>query len=90
MTDLTRCIARGCIAQSALDAISASGHGVGRVEDTLDHYMREAEGEAVPSICARLRADMELALRRGDTAHAATLLATLRRFLGERPVSCGA
>lgn len=90
MTDLTRCIARGCIAQSALDAIAASGHGGGRVEDTLDHYLREAEGEAVPTICATIRADMDLALRRGDTAHAATLLATLRRYLGQHPVACGA
>ena len=88
MTDLTRCIARGCIAQTALDAIAASGHRARGIEETLAHYVREAEGEPVPTICATIRADMELALHRGDTAHAATLLATLRRYLGQHPVAC--
>jgi hypothetical protein len=42
----------------------------------------------VPAVCAKLREDMSLALRRGDRMHAATLLSTLRHYLTEHRVNC--
>lgn len=92
VVDFAGCVAKGCFAEADLAALTAytATHGAAEPLDAeaMADYLREAEGANVPCICARLRQDITLALRRTDHAHAARLLATLDRYLQSHPRTC--
>jgi len=88
MEDFTRCVARGCICQTDLDTLEAMGEVAPLDPRALSDYLRDPEGVPVPTVCAKLREDMTLALHRGDRHHAATLLSTLRHYLTGHRVNC--
>ncbi|MEL6264525.1 MAG: hypothetical protein AAFR52_02595 [Pseudomonadota bacterium] len=51
----------------------------------LSGYLADLGPAGPERVAATIRADIRLALKRGDAAHAAALLAALRHFLAEYP-----
>ncbi|MEO0821402.1 MAG: hypothetical protein AAF074_13365 [Pseudomonadota bacterium] len=70
-----------------VDAIAEHEHLPEAAAAALAAYLMRDEATGGRIIVAMMRDDIRLALKRRDRAHAATLLAALRRFVAEHPAA---
>lgn len=83
------CIALSGLTEAEVDAIDEHEHLGEIAAATLGQYLLH-QAHGAEKIRAMIVDDIRMALRGGDRAHAATLLAALRQFLADYPEARGA
>jgi hypothetical protein len=83
MISIEDCIALTGLTRDEVDAIAEHEHLPEAAATALASYLMRKETVGVPAIRDMMRDDIREAIRNGDHAHAADLLAALRHFLSE-------
>lgn len=83
MISIEDCIALTGLTREEIDAIAEHEHLPESAATALASYLMRKEQDGVPTIRDMIRDDIRNAIRSGNHAHAADLLAALRHFLTE-------
>jgi hypothetical protein len=85
MISIEDCIALCDLTREEVDAVAEHEHLPEAAASALASWLMENEDTGVPAISDMLRDDVRAAIKEGNHAHAAELLAALRHFLAEHP-----
>jgi hypothetical protein len=83
MISIEDCIALSGLTREEVDAIAEHEHLPEAAAAAMASWLMEKQETGVPAIRAMLRDDIRAAIKAGNRAHAAELLAALRHFLTE-------
>jgi hypothetical protein len=83
MITIEDCIALCGLTREEIDAVAEHEHLPEAAASALAAWLMEKEETGVPAVREMLRDDIRAAIKAGQHAHAAELLAALRHFLTE-------
>jgi hypothetical protein len=89
MISVEDCIALSGLTREEIDAIAEHEHLPEAAAAALAAWLMAKEEAGTLEIRQMIRDDIRAALKAGNRAHAAELLAALRHFLSEHPVAKG-